>query len=93
MKWQTIKKLIKDCLTENDGQSFCPIRCFGAALTIPSVIIFIAAAARVVFSSGFSSFPFHDFSTSFSIIIGGIGVWSAGITAKAFTDTQMGGGQ
>lgn len=85
--WATIKKVVKDCLTENDGVSYCPVRCFGAALSIPSIAIFLVAGAKMAFQP---AFPLHDFAMSFSMMMGvictGFGV---GIAAKAFTDNQQ----
>jgi hypothetical protein len=84
--WITIKKIVKDCLTENDGKSYCPVRCFGAAFTVPSIAIFIVAGGRMALQP---KFPLHDFAMSFSIMIAAIcGGFGIGITAKAFTDSN-----
>ena len=89
MKFASIKKVIKDCLTENDGKSYCPVRCCGMALTIPTIFTFIYAGARMaMFGDG--SFPFHDFAMSFTVIAGGISaVLGIGVAAKAFTDKDV----
>lgn len=82
----TLKKILKDCLTENDGKSFCPVRCCGVALTIPTIITYIGAGARLAIF-GAEPFPFHDFAMSFTVIAGGISaVLGIGVAAKAFTD-------
>jgi hypothetical protein len=85
--WATIKKVVKDCLTENDGKSYCPVRCFGAAFSIPSIGIFILAGGRMAFQP---AFPLHDFAMSFSIMMGAICAgFGVGIAVKAFTDNQQ----
>lgn len=84
----TIKRILKDCLTENDGKSFCPVRCCGMSLSIPTILIFLYAGARLAIV-GDQPFPFHDFAVSFTVIAGGISaVLGLGVAAKAFTDTR-----
>jgi hypothetical protein len=83
----TIKKIVKDCLTENDGKSYCPVRCFGAVLAIPSIAIFLVAASRMALQP---AFPLHDFAMSFSMMMGVICTsFGVGIAVKAFTDNQQ----
>jgi hypothetical protein len=85
--WQTIKKIVKDCLTENDGKSYCPVRCVGAAFSIPSILVFLLAGGRMALQP---AFPLHDFAMSFSIMMGAIcGGFGVGIAVKAFTDNQQ----
>jgi hypothetical protein len=84
--WSEIKKLVKDCLTENDGKSYCPVRCVGASFSIPSIAIFMLASGRMALQP---NFPLHDFAMSFSIMMGAICAgFGVGIAVKAFTDTQ-----
>jgi hypothetical protein len=85
----TLKKILKDCLTENDGKSYCPVRCCGVALTIPTILTYVYAGARMAIVGTFP-FPFHDFAMSFTVIAGGISaVLGIGVAAKAFTDKDM----
>ncbi len=84
--WQTVKRMVKDCLTENDGKSYCPVRCVGTAFSLPSIAVFLTAGCRMAFQP---NFPLHDFALSFSIMMGGIaGGLGLGIAAKALTDNQ-----
>jgi hypothetical protein len=84
--WVSFKKLVKDCLTENDGKSFCPVRCVGGAISIPAIVIFLVAGGRMAFQP---AFPLRDFAVSFSIMMGAICTgFGVGIAVKAFTDTR-----
>jgi hypothetical protein len=83
----TVKRIVKDCLTENNGVSYCPVRCFGAAFSLPSMAIFMVASARMALQP---KFPLHDFAMSFSIMMGAICAgFGVGIAVKAFTDTSQ----
>jgi hypothetical protein len=85
--WSEIKKMVKDCLTENDGQSYCMVRCVGAALSLPAIVVFLVASARMAFQP---NFPLHDFAMSFSIMMGVIVTsFGVGIAVKALTDTPV----
>jgi hypothetical protein len=84
--WSAFKRLVKDCLTENDGKSYCPVRCVGAAFSIPSILVFLVAGSRMALQP---EFPLHDFAMSFSIMMGAIcGGFGVGIAVKAVTDER-----
>jgi hypothetical protein len=85
--WAELKKLVKDCLTENNGTSYCPVRCVGSAISLPAIAIFLVAGIRMAFQP---AFPLHDFAMSFSIMMGAICAgFGIGIAAKALTDTAQ----
>lgn len=80
-----IKKLIHDCLTENDGVSYCPFRLGGAALSVTGIPTFIGCAIYSTVTSG--RFDYVGFGTSFGMIMTGMAGLAAGVAIKARTDT------
>jgi hypothetical protein len=80
---QTIKKVMKDLLTENDGQSYCPIRVFAFGLSTPTVGVFIAGAIQHLLNH---SLNLQDLSTAFSTLCAGFAGLGAAVSIKAFTD-------
>lgn len=82
-----LKKLIKDCLTENDGQSYCPFRVAGALLTSTSIPTFIGSTLYTVFLN--HHFDYIAFGTAFGAMASGLSVLAAGVGFKAKTDTPL----
>lgn len=82
----TLKKLIHDCLTENDGQSFCPFRVGGFALSATSIPTFIICSIMSVHKTG--TFDAVAFGTGFAAMMGGLAVLAGGVALKAKTDDQ-----
>ena len=80
---QTVKKVLKDLLTENDGQSFCPIRVFAFGLSTPTVLIFIAGSLQKLIEHQLN---LQDLSTAFSTLCAGFAGLGAAVSIKAFTD-------
>lgn len=83
---QTVSKLLRDCLTENDGASYCPLRVAGMSLALPSVVIFLAGGA-VAISVG--KFDPQQFASAFTTMMGGFGLLGLGVAGKALTDKQQ----
>jgi hypothetical protein len=81
--WQTLKKIIHDCLTENDATSYDPIRVGGFVLSLGAIPTYIFGGIRAAIEG---HFDFTSFGTGFAAICGGIAVVGVGIAAKAFTD-------
>jgi len=81
-----LKKLIHDCLTENDGKSYCPFRVSGAALSATSIPTYAGAAITCLIKSG--TLDFVAFGTGFAAIMGGLGLLAGGVAFKARTDTR-----
>lgn len=79
-----LKKLCKDCLTENDGATYDPFRLGGAFLTLPSVPTFIWATVYSTMHEG--HIDYIGFAAGFGGIITGMGVLAAGVSVKARTD-------
>lgn len=83
MSFTTLKKFIKDLLTENDGVSYCPIRVFAFGLSTPTVGVFIAGCIQHMFHHDLN---LQDLATAFSTLCAGfVGLGSA-VSIKAFTD-------
>jgi hypothetical protein len=81
----TIKKFIKDLLTENDGFSYCPIRVFAFALSVPAVILFTVGCALQIYHGHFSV---QDMATAFATLSGGFAAFGGSVTLKALTDNR-----
>lgn len=79
----TIKKLIKDLVTENDGVSYCPIRVFAFGLSIPTVILFITGAGLQL-SHG--HLDLQSLATAFATMSAGFAAFGASVALKATTD-------
>jgi len=78
-------KMIKDCLTENNGQSYCPFRVAGCALAASGIPTFLGCAIYATYKSG--SFQFAQFGIGFASMMTGIAVLATGVAFKAKTDT------
>lgn len=81
--WQTLKKLIKDCLTENDGKSYCAFRVSGCALTLSGVPTFIALSIFAVLSNPEHHFDMVAFGTAFGFMMSGLALLAGGVAFKA----------
>lgn len=81
----SISKLIKDCLTENNGTSYCPFRVAGAALSTTGIPTFIAGGVVSIYKTG--SLDYITFAGGFSAMLAGLAVLAGGIAMKAKTDT------
>lgn len=82
-----LKKLIHDCLTENDGTSYCPFRCGGAALSATGIPAFIANSVWAGFHGHWDPMAF---GTGFAAMFGGMSMLAAGVAFKARTDDHRG---
>ena len=84
--WATIKKLVKDLLTENDGLSYCPIRCFAAAISVPGILLFVIGYSVQIYKGQFDG---QQMAIAFSTIMAGFAASGLGIAAKATTDKSV----
>jgi len=82
--FDTIKRVLKDCTTENNGSSYCPFRVTGLALASGGIPTFVGAGALAAWHG---HFDFVAFGTGFAAMLGGLGVLAGGIALKARTDT------
>ena len=79
-----LKKLCHDCLTQNDGKSYDPIRCGGALFTVPAIGVFLWGTVWSTMAN--HRFDFNGFAIGFGAICTGIALLAAGINIKARTD-------
>lgn len=79
------KKLIKDLVTENDGESYCPVRVFSAALSFPSIAMFFGGCVQQLWAG---HLDLTSLATSFTTMAGGFAAFGAGVAVKAFTDKR-----
>jgi hypothetical protein len=82
--WEQLKKLVKDCLTENNGSSYCPFRVAGAALSAAGIPTFLGCAVYAAYQGHFDPIAFGG---GFAAMMSGLGVLAGGIALKAKTDT------
>lgn len=82
--WEQIKRLVKDCLTENNGTSYCPFRVTGLVLAGGGIPTYIGAGILAAWQG---HFDFVAFGTGFAAMLGGLGMLAGGIALKARTDT------
>lgn len=83
----SISKLIKDCLTENDGKSYCPFRVSGASLSALGIPTFVAGGVMSIIKTG--TLDYITFATGFGAMMTGLAVLAGGIALKARTDTNL----
>lgn len=79
------RKLVHDCLTENDGKSYCPIRVLGMLYGVGVFPVFAGGVVFIIWHT--HQFPMLEFAGAFSTIVSSFGILAAGIRFKAKTDT------
>jgi hypothetical protein len=84
-----LKKLLHDCLTENDGASYCPFRVAGFALSSTGIPTFIGGTIWDIYQTG--HFDSMVFAGSFSAMMGGMTILATGVAIKARTDAPAEG--
>jgi hypothetical protein len=80
----SLVKLIKDCLTENDGVSYCPFRVAGAALATSGIPAFVGGAIVDIYKHG--TLDYVTFGTGFGAMMAGLAALAGGVAFKAKTD-------
>ena len=85
MMWETVKKVIKDCSTENNGTSYCPFRVSGLALAGMGIPTFIGCAITATVTTG--HFDATTYGGGFAAMMGGLGLLAGAVALKAKTDT------
>ena len=82
----TLKKAIKDLVTENDGVSYCPVRVFAFFLSIPTIVLFTVGGVLQIVQG---HFDLQGFATAFATLSGGFMAFGLSVAAKALTDTKQ----
>jgi hypothetical protein len=82
--WAQLKKLTKDCLTENDNKTYCPFRVAGAMLTSAGLPTFISGVGYNVIHN--HAFDMTAFGMAFGAMMSGVAFLAGGVAAKARTD-------
>lgn len=83
-----LKKLIHDCLTENNGITYCPFRVGGFALSASGIPTFIALSVWSSLKVG--HFDVMTFAGGFTTMMGGLTILATGVALKARTDAPAG---
>jgi hypothetical protein len=83
--WQTIKKVVRDCCTENNGTSYCPFRVTGFTFGSLACPAFNLCALWTTLQTG--HFDYMSFGAGFASMMGGLALLAAGVAMKARTDT------
>lgn len=81
--WAMLKKLVKDCLTEMDGKTYCPFRVGGFALSSTGIPTFIALAVYTAVKSADHHFDMIGFGTAFGAMMTGLALLAGGVAVKA----------
>ena len=82
----TLKKVVKDCCTENDGVSFCPFRLMGFITASVGIPIFFGGT--IWYSALSKTFDCFHFAQAFTTFMGGIALLATAVAIKAVTDTD-----
>ena len=83
--WAQFKKLIHDCLTENNGADYCPFRVAGAAMAGLGIPTFLWNSLFVTYTM--HAFDAQSFGIGFGAMMAGLGALAGGVGYKAKTDT------
>lgn len=81
---RTIRKIVKDLHTENDGSSYDPVRIAGSTLLIPGIPVFFWGVIYNTLQQ--HRFDFGGFSMGIAGIASVILSLAAGVSIKARTD-------
>ena len=76
-----LTKLIKDCLTETDGVSYCPIRVMG----VPSALALVATYSITAIHA--ATVDLQAFGVGGAALLGGIASLGASLGYKAKTES------
>jgi hypothetical protein len=78
--WASLKKVANDCITENDGKTYCPFRISGCALSATGIPAFIGLAIHSAIAN--HHFDMQEFGVAFSTMMGGISVLAGTVALK-----------
>jgi hypothetical protein len=84
--WATLKKLVKDCITENDGQSYDVIRVIVMLVGASGFPTFLGLAIYSVIASPEHRFAMTEFGAAMCAILVGLCTAAIGVGQKQKTD-------
>lgn len=88
-------KVTKDIFTENDGQSYCPVRVIGGLLVIPAVLMLLGFGGWAIAAGKMTLMEFVQVVGAMAGVVGV--VFAGAVSLKALTDRlpqqPPGGGQ
>lgn len=79
------KKALLGLVTENDGTSLCPIRCFALIISIPA-LLFFTIGYSIQFCQG--HIDVQAMSNSFAVLTGGYAALGVSVGLKMRNETQ-----
>lgn len=80
-------KVLKDCTTENNGQSYDVVRIMVIAVGAPGTLTFFGCTIYSVIASDGHRFDYVSYGTALCAILAGLATTAAGIALKQRTDT------
>lgn len=80
------KKMVKDCLTQNDGQSYDFPRVLTVAIASTGFPTFLGLAVYSVYAAPEHHFDMIAFGAGFGAILGGLAAAAGGVAFKQKTD-------
>jgi hypothetical protein len=87
-KIKMLSKLINDCLTENDGVSYCPVRVIGMGFGLLLVIMFVAGWVFLVYKTRTFD-PTLFVATGASLMTVLVTAIAGSVSLKALTDKPL----
>jgi hypothetical protein len=84
--WAELKKLLKDCLTENGNKTYCMFRVAGAFHAVTGVSTFVGGAVYTIVHS--HAFDMQSFGIAFGAMMSGCALLAGGVAMKARTEVQ-----
>lgn len=85
----TFKKAVRDCITENDGDTVCPFRVCGMLMSFVGISVFGAAAVVMLVNN--KQLDFEQLGIGFASMTSSLAILAGGIAIKATTDTGSDG--
>lgn len=86
--WNQIKKLLHDCLTENDGKSYDVIRVIVMLVGCSGFPTFLGLSIYTVVKSSDHHFDMQSFGVAMCAILVGLCTAAVGVSQKQKTDTM-----
>jgi len=89
--WAEFGKACKDCVTQNDGQTYCAFRIAGCATIFSSLPVFLGCVIYSVVHS--KPFDMVGFGGAIGAILSGAALLAGGVAIKSRTEGGCNDGQ